>query len=367
MKLNTITEGLEDIRAGKVIIVVDDENRENEGDFVCAAEKVTPEIINFMATHGRGLICTPIEHERAMELDLPLMVTANTDLHETAFTVSIDMVANGCTTGISAYDRATGIKGLTSATTKGKDYTRPGHIFPLIAKKGGVLRRTGHTEAAVDLSRMAGLHPSGVVVEIMNEDGTMARLPQLIDIATRFDLKIISIDDLIEYRMRTERHVKKEVESEMETPFGTFKTAAFRDTMTNEVHLALYKGTWKTDEPVLTKVHSDFVQFDILNLFSKKIFDSIGKILTQIEAEGQGILLCMRHSSSTNNLILKLNDMDKAKTARDDAMAQRDFGVGAQILREMNISKLRLMTNNPNRKVGQIGYGLEVVEMIQSK
>jgi 3,4-dihydroxy 2-butanone 4-phosphate synthase / GTP cyclohydrolase II len=364
MKINTIAEGLEDIRQGKVIIVVDDENRENEGDFVCAAEKITPEIINFMATHGRGLICTPIEQSLAETLDLPLMVTSNTDLHETAFTVSIDMVGFGCSTGISTYDRATGIKGLTLPNTKPNDYSRPGHIFPLIAKKGGVLRRTGHTEAAVDLSRMAGLHPSGVVVEIMNEDGTMARLPQLIEIAERFDMKIITIDDLIEYRMRTERHVVKEAEGELETPFGTFKTAAYRDTMTNEVHLALYKGAWETDEPVLTKVHSDFVQYDILNIFSKKFYDNIGQNLSKIETEGKGILLCMRHNTTTNNLISKIKEADKPRTQRNDAMAQREFGVGAQILREMNVSKLRLMTNNQHRKIGQIGYGLEVVEMV---
>ncbi len=364
MKINTIAEGLEDIRNGKIIIVVDDENRENEGDFVCAAEKITPEIINFMATHGRGLICTPIEQGLAEQLDLPLMVTSNTDLHETAFTVSIDMIGHGCTTGISAFDRATGIKGLTLASTKPNDYSRPGHIFPLIAKKGGVLRRTGHTEAAVDLSRMAGLHPSGVVVEIMNEDGTMARLPQLIEIAERFDLKIITIDDLIEYRMRTERHVVKEVESELETPFGSFKAAAYRDTMTNEVHLALYKGTWDSEEAVLTKVHSDFVQYDILNLFSKQFYESIGQNLSKIEAEGKGILLCMRHNTTTHNLITKIKAKDMPRTQRNDAMAQREFGVGAQILREMNVSKLRLMTSNKNRKIGQIGYGLEVVEIV---
>jgi 3,4-dihydroxy 2-butanone 4-phosphate synthase / GTP cyclohydrolase II len=266
MKLNTIAEAIEDIRLGKILIVVDDEDRENEGDFVCAAELVTPEIINFMALYGRGLICTPIEESRAEELDLPLMVKSNTDLPETAFTVSIDMLGHGCSTGISAYDRATGIRGMTSSMITAKDYSRPGHIFPLRAKSGGVLRRTGHTEAAVDLARMAGLFPAGVVVEIMNEDGTMARLPQLLEIAKKHDIKIISIDDLVEYRMRTERLVKKEIEVKISTQYGDFQAVAFSQLNCNNIHLALKKGTWGINEIVPVKVYSDTETGDILGL-----------------------------------------------------------------------------------------------------
>jgi len=285
MRLNTIEQAIEDIRNGKVIIVVDDEDRENEGDFVCAAELVTPEIINFMATHGRGLICTPLEEKRADELELPLMVSSNTAVHETAFTVSIDMIGHGCTTGISAYDRAMGIRGLTNADIKAADYARPGHIFPLRAKAGGVLRRTGHTEAAVDLSRLAGLYPAGVLVEILNEDGTMARLPQLMKVAEKFQLKIVSIDDLVAYRMQKERLVRREVTASISTPYGEFQAIAFSHINEGDVHLALKKGTWTPGEVVPVKVYSDNETGDILGLLFDGYDKQLQSALSTIEKE----------------------------------------------------------------------------------
>ncbi len=369
LTLNTIEEAIEAIKAGEVIIVVDDEDRENEGDFICAADCVTPEIINFMSTHGRGLICTPIEEKRADELQLNMMVAQNTDLHETAFTVSIDLIGQGCSTGISAYDRATGIKALIDPKTKPSDFARPGHIFPLRAKAGGVLRRTGHTEATIDLARMAGFAPAGVVVEILNEDGTMARLPQLRKIADRHNLKIITIKDLVEYRMRTERIVHREVQVKMPTAYGEFDVIAYRQSTTNDVHLVLRKGAWETGEPVLTRVHSSSASGDILGILFDDHAGQVQRSLDLISKEGKGLLLIMCHGEKGHDLISRLkeyqSETEKAST-KPNAMDQRDYGVGAQILRDQNISKLRLITKNPKRRVGLTGYGLEIVEIVKS-
>lgn len=370
-KLNTIEEAIADIRAGKIIIVVDDEDRENEGDFICAAELVTPEIITFMATHGRGLICTPILSERADELDLPMMVNSNTALHETAFTVSIDLVGQGCTTGISSYDRATGIRHLTSKDARKTDYARPGHIFPLRAKKGGVLRRTGHTEAAVDLSRLAGLYPAGVLVEILNEDGTMARLPQLRKIAEKHQLKIISIKDLVEYRMRTERLVEKEMSMKIETNFGPFTLHAYRQTTNDDLHLALTYGQWLPNEAVLTRVHSSTTSHDLLHRLMDNYGSGLNAPLKKISEEGKGVLLFMRPHQDAEQIINELKvlraRLEEGLSIGHDGqqiMSQRDFGVGAQILRDLQVSKLRLLTKSPKKRVGLIGYGLEIVENV---
>jgi 3,4-dihydroxy 2-butanone 4-phosphate synthase / GTP cyclohydrolase II len=368
--LNTIEEAISAIKNGEVVIVVDDENRENEGDFICAAECITPEIINFMATHGRGLICTPLDERRADELDLPLMVSSNTALHETAFTVSIDLIGQGCTTGISAHDRAVGIKALVDPATKPSDYARPGHIFPLRAKQGGVLRRTGHTEATVDLARMAGFAPVGVLVEILNEDGTMARLPQLLEIAKKFGLKIISIDDLVEYRMRTERLIRRKLELDYPTAQGPVQVIAYEEITTGDVHLAFKKGEWQDGDPILVRVHSSSTAGDVLGnllentgVFNREAFD-------KIQSEGQGLMLFMRQSEKGEfSLLHRLEALKTQLEAGGDQklpneMSQRDFGVGAQILRDLQVSKIRLLTNNPRRRVGLIGYGLEIVENI---
>ncbi len=369
--LNTIEEAIADIKAGKVIIVVDDEDRENEGDFICAAECVTPEIINFMATHGRGLICTPIDEHRADELDLPMMVRSNTALHETAFTVSVDLIGQGCTTGISAYDRSTGIKAMINPETKSTDFARPGHIFPLRAKSGGVLRRTGHTEAAIDLAKISGFYPAGVLVEILNEDGTMARLPELMDIAKRFDLKLISIKDLVAYRMRTERIIKKELEVELSTKFGDFDVVAFTQVTTGDTHLAIKKGEWKIDDPVLVRVHSSTNTGDILGTLFKGYGTQLQRSLEMIEKEGQGMLLYMRHNHEDDSLLNHLKEIKREKETGEktlgegtQSMEQRDYGVGAQILRELNVTKIKLITNSPKRRIGLIGYGLEIVENV---
>ena len=365
--LNTIEEAIEAIKAGEVIIVVDDEDRENEGDFVCAADCITPEIINFMSTHGRGLICTPIEEKRADELNLNMMVAQNTAMHETAFTVSVDLIGQGCSTGISAYDRSTGIKALIDPNIKGSDFARPGHIFPLRAKTGGVLRRTGHTEATIDLARMAGFSPAGVLVEILNEDGTMARLPQLRKIAERHELKLISIKDLVAYRMRTERIVQREIQVTMPTAYGDFEVIAYRQSTTNDVHLVLRKGNWKTDEPVLVRVHSSNVSGDILGILFEDQGGQLQRSLELINKEGKGLLLVMCHGEKGQDLIARLKEyQEEKKEPTNNAKDQRDFGVGAQILRDQNISKLRLITNNPKRRVGLTGYGLEVVEVVNS-
>jgi 3,4-dihydroxy 2-butanone 4-phosphate synthase/GTP cyclohydrolase II len=369
--LNTIEEAIADIKAGKVIIVVDDEDRENEGDFICAAECVTPEIINFMATHGRGLICTPIDENRADELDLPMMVRSNTALHETAFTVSIDLTGQGCTTGISAYDRSTGIRAMIDPKTKSTDFARPGHIFPLRAKSGGVLRRTGHTEAAIDLAKISGFYPAGVLVEILNEDGTMARLPELINIAKKFDLKLISIKDLVAYRMRTERIIRKELEVELSTKFGDFDVVAFSQVTTGDTHLAIKKGEWSIDDPVLVRVHSSTNTGDILGTLFKGYGTQLQRSLEMIEKEGRGMLLYMRHNNEDDSLLSHLKEIKKEKETGEKTLGegteskeQRDYGVGAQILRELNVTKIRLITNSPKRRIGLIGYGLEIVENV---
>jgi 3,4-dihydroxy 2-butanone 4-phosphate synthase/GTP cyclohydrolase II len=370
-QLNTIEEAIAEIRAGRVIIVVDDEDRENEGDFICAAETITPETVNFMATHGRGLICTPLEEKRADELGLNLMVSSNTALHETAFTVSIDLIGQGCSTGISAYDRATGIKWLTNPAARPSDYARPGHIFPLRAKAGGVLRRTGHTEAAVDLARMAGLAPVGVLVEILNPDGSMARLPQLIEVANTHNLKIISIDDLVAYRMRTERLVRKEMEIPMQTIHGEFEAIVFTDIATGDTHLALKKGEWTEDEPVLVRVHSWSETGGILGTLLSDYGAQISSALKTIQENGKGAFVYLRQGDKAN-LLAKLQHYkqlsEEGNTDRFElhtSFGKKDFGVGAQILRELDISKIRLLTNHPKPRTGFIGYGLEIVENIK--
>lgn len=370
-QLNTIEEALLDLRAGKVIIVVDDEDRENEGDFICAAEAITPEIINFMAQHGRGLICTPIEEKRADELDLPLMVSANTALHETAFTVSIDLIGHGCSTGISAYDRSTGIRHLTNPAAKPSDYARPGHIFPLRAKTGGVLRRTGHTEAAVDLARLAGFYPAGVLVEILNPDGSMARLPQLLEVAQQFDLKIVSIDDLVAYRMRTERLVRREFQTTMRTLYGDFEAIVFTDLSSTDCHLVLKKGDWAEDEPVLVRVHSWSETGGILGNILADYGTQIHHALRTISEAGKGAFVYLRQGDKSDLLTrLKIykqcmDDGEPEKFDLHTSMGKKDFGVGAQILRDLRVGKIRLLTNNPRPRTGFIGYGLEIVENVQ--
>ncbi len=371
--LNTIEEAIADIKAGKVIIVVDDEDRENEGDFICAAEAVTPEIINFMATHGRGLICTPITQERANEMRLTPMVTENTDLHGTAFTVSIDYKKKGCTTGISAYDRATGIKAITDNMTHPGDYARPGHIFPLIARNGGVLRRTGHTEAAVDLAKLAGYYPAGVLIEILNEDGTMARLPQLVKIAQRFGLKIITIKDLVAYRMERERLVERAEEMQLDTPYGKFDLIAYRETNNDQTHLVIKKGEWEEGEQILTRVHAGTNAGEIFALMMNGINQEFQKTLTRINEEGKGVLLLVRQKEEGDILLKTLKMLKKQKEegekmypffkqSKDDS--QKDIGIGAQILNDMGIRQIRLLTNSPKKRIGLIGYGLEIVENV---
>ncbi|MCB0553716.1 MAG: 3,4-dihydroxy-2-butanone-4-phosphate synthase [Phaeodactylibacter sp.] len=371
IRLNTIEEAIADIKAGKVIIVVDDEDRENEGDFICAAECVTPEIINFMATYGRGLICAPIDEKRADELGLDMMVSSNTALHETAFTVSIDLIGRGCTTGISAYDRATGIRALVDPHIKPSDYARPGHIFPLRAKTGGVLRRTGHTEAAIDLARLAGFYPAGVLVEILNTDGSMARLPHLMEIARKFDMKIIAIKDLVAYRMQTERLIKREMSVKLETRYGVFEVTAYRQITTDDLHLAIKCGQWEPDEPVLVRVHSSTETGEILG----SLFDDYGVKLQRsmeiISQEGKGVLLHMRHGEKSDAILHRLHaclqkQVDGQPVVYDIRadMDQRDYGVGAQILRDLGISRIRLITNTPRRRIGLVGYGLEIVENV---
>ncbi len=365
IRLHTIPEAIQDIKDGKIVIVVDDEDRENEGDFICAAEKITPELVNFMAKHGRGLICTPIEEKRAKELDLDLMVKSNTAMHNTAFTVSIDLIGQRCTTGISAYDRATGIKALVNPDIKAEDFARPGHIFPLIAKEGGVLRRTGHTEAAVDLSRLAGCYPAGVLVEILNEDGSMARLPHLMEIGKTLGIKIITIKDLVAYRMQTERLVSKEMETEIETTYGKFSVKAFRQMTTGDVHLAFTIGEIQNDEPTLVRVHSNTETGDILGILFDGYAEQLSRSLQMIAKSKKGVLLFMRHGEKTESILNKLRSLDN-NPANNPPVSdeQRDFGTGAQILRELGVSKIKLITNHRKKRVGLIGYGLEIVENI---
>jgi len=370
-KLNTIEEALEDIKNGKVIIVVDDEDRENEGDFITAAANVTPEVINFMATHGRGLICVSITEQKAKELQLDMMVPANTSLHETAFTVSIDLLGHGCTTGISAQDRSKTVKALIDPNIKPSEFGKPGHIFPLKAKEGGVLRRTGHTEATIDLARLAGFEPCGALVEIMNEDGTMARLPDLVKIAERFDLKIITIKDLISYRLAKETIIERQVEVDMPTVWGDFKLIAYKVNTTGQEHMALVKGEWKKDEPVLVRVHSSCVTGDIFGSCRCDCGPQLHAAMEQIEKEGKGVIVYMNQEGRGIGLLNKLKayklqekglDTVEANLELGFKMDERDYGIGAQILRDLNVSKIRLLTNNPRKRAGLIGYGLEIVE-----
>jgi len=372
--LNTIDEALSDIRAGKVIIVVDDEDRENEGDFITAARNVTPEVINFMATHGRGLICASITEDKADELGLQLMVKENSATYETPFTVSIDLKGHGCSTGISAHDRAKTIQALIDPKIRPDEFGKPGHIFPLRAKREGVLRRTGHTEATIDLARLAGFEPAGALVEIMNEDGSMARLPQLLEIAKRFDLKIISIKDLIEYRLRTESNIKREVEIELPTVEGDFKMVAYTHLTTGQPHLAIYKGEWTKDEPVLVRVHSSCMTGDIFGSCRCDCGPQLHKAMEKIQKEGKGVILYMNQEGRGIGLLNKLKAYKLQEQGRDTVEAnlelgfaedERDYGVGAQILRDLGVSKLRLMTNNPKKRVGLMGYGLEIVDNVE--
>lgn len=371
--LNTIESAIEDIKAGKLVIVVDDEDRENEGDFITAARNITPDIINFMAREGRGLICVALTGQRCDELELQPMVSSNTSLHETAFTVSVDLIGNGTSTGISAHDRAATIQALINPSTKPSALGRPGHIFPLKAKDGGVLRRAGHTEAAVDLSRLAGFEEAGVLVEIMNEDGSMARLPQLEAIAQKLNLKIISIKDLIEYRLKKESLIEELVRVNMPTKYGQFTLVSFIENLTGMNHLALIKGSWTDDEPVLTRVHSSCFTGDILGSFRCDCGDQLHKAMQMVEAEGQGCILYMNQEGRGIGLVNKLKSYKLQEEGMDTVeanihlgfkMDERDYGVGAQILRHLNISKLRLMSNNPRKRAGLKGYGLEIVDIV---
>ncbi len=373
IKLNTIEEALTDIKNGKVVIVVDDEDRENEGDFITAARNVTPEVINFMATHGRGLICTAVTEEKAKELQLEMMVSNNTATMETAFTVSIDLLGHGCTTGISASDRSKTVLAMIDPAMKASDFGRPGHIFPLKAKQGGVLRRTGHTEATIDLARLAGFEPCGALVEIMNEDGTMARLPDLVKIAARFDLKIVTIKDLISYRLAKESIVTRQVEVNMPTVWGDFKLIAYKVETNGEEHMALVKGTWDKDEAVLVRVHSSCVTGDIFGSCRCDCGPQLHQAMDQIEKAGKGVVVYMNQEGRGIGLLNKLKAYKLQEQGRDTVeanlelgfkMDERDYGVGAQIIRDLGISKMKLMTNNPVKRVGLIGYGLEVVENI---
>jgi 3,4-dihydroxy 2-butanone 4-phosphate synthase/GTP cyclohydrolase II len=370
-QLNTIEEAIEDIRQGKVIIVVDDEDRENEGDFLAAAEKVTPEMINFMATHGRGLICAPLTENRCKELGLHVMVNNNTDPMETAFTVSVDLRGNGVTTGISAADRAKTILALCDTETKPHDLARPGHIFPLIAKQGGVLRRTGHTEAAIDFARLAGFKSAGVIVEIMNEDGSMARLPQLVEVAKKFDLKLVSIEDLVAYRMLHDSLIVKKEDFDITTRFGTFRLRAYLQTTNKQVHIALSKGNWNLGEPILTRINSTQINSDILGALTHDADKNLDSIFNVINQAGKGAVLFINQELESYNLLNRIGELKilqnqgemKAPLIKMDA---KDFGIGAQILHDIDISNIRLISNSEQTKrVGMIGYGLEISEYVK--
>ncbi len=371
IQLNSIEDAINDIRLGKVIIVVDDENRENEGDFIAAAEKVTPEMINFMATNGRGLICAPLTEDRCEELDLTMMVQNNTVLHHTQFTVSVDLIGHGCTTGISVHDRAKTIKALVGDNTKPFDLGRPGHIFPLRAKNGGVLRRTGHTEAAVDLARLAGFKPAGILVEILNEDGTMARLPQLVDVAKKFDLKIISIEDLVAYRMEHDSLIEKKEDFQIETRFGSFRLRVYQQTTNNQIHIALTKGVWNVDEPVLTRINSTLVNNDILGTLTNNADQKLDNMFQVVNDAGKGAIVFINQQSQSMNLLKRLATLKVTQIegevikAPAIEMDSKDFGIGAQILHDLNIHKLKLISNSEKTKrVGMIGYGLEIIEYV---
>ncbi len=371
IKLNTIPEAIEDIKAGKIIIVIDDENRENEGDFIASAEKVTPELINFMSKHGRGLICAPLTEDRCEELELNMMVQNNTVMHHTQFTVSVDLIGHGCTTGISVQDRAKTIKALINEDTRPFDLGRPGHIFPLRAKNGGVLRRTGHTEAAVDISRLAGFKPAGILVEILNEDGTMARLPQLVSVAKKFDLKIISIEDLVAYRMEHDSLIVKKEDFSIETRFGGYRLRAYQQTTNDQIHIALTKGDWHSDESILTRINSTLVNNDILGTLTNNADKQLDDMFKVVNDAGKGAIVFINQQPQSMNLLNRLGILketqkeNKIVKAPNIKMDNRDFGIGAQILHDLNIRKLRLISNSEQTKrVGMIGYGLEIVDYV---
>ncbi len=370
IQLNSIEEAIEDIRQGKVIIVVDDEDRENEGDFLAAAEKVTPEMINFMATHGRGLICAPLTENRCKDLGLNVMVTNNTDPMETAFTVSVDLKGKGVTTGISASDRAKTILSLVNPETKPHDLARPGHIFPLMAKQGGVLRRTGHTEAAIDFARLAGFKPAGVIVEIMNEDGTMARLPQLVEVAKKFDLKLVSIEDLVAYRMQHDSLIVKKEDFDIETRFGTFRMRAYEQNTNKQIHIALTKGTWNLGEPILTRIHSSQVNNDLLGTLTNNADQQLDDMFQVINENGKGAVIFINQDMQAVNMLNRIAELRNLQAqgelkAPKIIIDSKDFGIGAQILHDLDISKIRLVSNSTQTKrVGMIGYGLEIIEYV---
>lgn len=370
IELNTIEEAIEAIRQGKIIIVVDDEDRENEGDFLAAADKVTPEMINFMATHGRGLICAPLTESRCKELGLSVMVNNNTDPMETAFTVSVDFKGKGVSTGISASDRAKTVLSLVDPTTKPHDLARPGHIFPLIAKQGGVLRRTGHTEAAIDFARLAGFNPGGVIVEIMNEDGSMARLPQLAEVAKKFDLKLVSIEALVAYRMQHDSLIHKKEDFDIETRFGTFRLRAYEQTTNKQIHIALTKGNWNLGEPILTRIHSSQVNNDLLGTLTNNVDQQLDNMFKVINDNGKGAVIFINQDMQSVNLLARLAELKELQASGEMkapkiVIDSKDFGIGAQILHDIDISKIRLVTNNVQAKrVGMIGYGLEIVENV---
>ncbi len=370
-QLDMIEEAIEEIRNGRVIIVVDDENRENEGDFLAAAELATPETVNFMATHGKGLICAPLTEGKCKELGLHMMVSHNTDPLETAFTVSVDLRGNGVTTGISAADRAKTVCALASDDSKAHDFIRPGHIFPLIAKEGGVLRRTGHTEAAIDFARLAGLKPAGIIVEIMNDDGSMARLPQLMEVAKKFNLKIVSIEDLVAYRMEHDSLIHKKEDFEITTRFGNYRLRAYQQTTNNHIHIALTKGSWNKDEEVLTRINSTWVNNDILGTLTNDPNQRLEDMFTTLNKEGRGAIVFINQDSESLNLLSRLTELKELqkkgvlKAPKID-MDARDFGIGAQILHDLDITKMRLLSNSAQTKrVGMVGYGLEIVEYVK--
>jgi len=374
IKIDKIEEAILAIKSGEIVIVVDDEDRENEGDFICAAECVEPEIINFMAKHGRGLICAPLIEDRCEELEIDLMVGRNTALHETPFTVSVDLIGHGCTTGISTSDRAKTIRALVDPAIKSTELARPGHIFPLKAMRGGVLRRTGHTEAAIDLARLAGFQPAGVLVEIMNEDGSMARLPDLRKVADRFDLKLITIKDLISYRLKTESLIERQIDINLPTIFGDFHLVAYSQTNTGDTHLALVKGKWEIDETVMVRVHSSCVTGDIFSSLRCDCGNQLHIAMKMVEKEGKGVVLYMNQEGRGIGLINKLKayklqedglDTVQANLKLGFKMDQRDYGVGAQILRDLGVTKIKLLSNNPKKRAGLIGYGLEIVDTVQ--
>lgn len=371
VKLNSIEEAIADIRKGKVIIVVDDENRENEGDFIAAAEMVTPEMINFMATHGRGLICAPLTEERCEQLDLSMMVENNTVLHHTQFTVSVDLIGHGCTTGISVHDRAKTMQALVDEKTKPGDLGRPGHIFPLRAKNGGVLRRTGHTEAAIDFARLAGFKPAGILVEILNEDGTMARLPQLVKVAKKFDLKLVSIEDLVAYRMEHDSLIEKREDFMINTKFGKYRLRAYEQTTNHQIHLALTKGEWEEKEAVLVRVNSTLVNNDILGTLTNDAEKKLDDMFNVINSDGKGAVVFINQQAESLNLLKRLSELRDSQTGDEVVKAPRikmdnkDFGIGAQILHDLGIHKIRLVSNSEqSKRVGMIGYGLEITEYI---